>query len=110
MRPDAYAEGNYSKEMFKYRNEKIDDQLAKYVSDGLPAGSGLWACGTIVWRNVDAARTFGQAWYEENVAWTIQDQISFPYLVWKLEPNMGTFPAHEYENPYLKWWMHERNV
>jgi hypothetical protein len=88
----------------------LEGQAAHYLSDGLLAGSGLWACGTIVWRNVEKAREFGRRWYDENVRWTIQDQISFPYLVWKLQPNFGVFPAHEYENHYLKWWMHERNV
>lgn len=110
LRPDAYAEGNFSSFMDKYRGQNIEGQLAHYVSEGLPAGSGLWACGTIAWRNKESVKTFGRAWYEENVAWTIQDQISFPYLVWKLQPNFGVFPAHEYENPYLRWWMHERNV
>ena len=110
MRPDAFAEAAYSRTMGKYANEDLEGQVAHYLSDGLLAGSGLWACGTIVWRNREKAREFGRRWYEENLYWTIQDQISFPYLVWKLQPNFGVFPAHEYENPYLKWWMHERNV
>jgi DNA polymerase-1 len=59
----------------------------------MPEGFGLWACGAIVWRNSDKARQFGHAWHEENVRWSIQDQVSFPYLVWKLRPNFGVFPA-----------------
>lgn len=110
MRPDAYAEANYSQNMAKYNGQDLHGQTSHYLSEGFPAGSGLWACGTIVWRNCDASREFGSAWFGENVTWTIQDQVSFPYLVWKMQPNFGVFPAHEYENPYLKWWMHERNV
>jgi hypothetical protein len=72
----------------------------------MPEGFGLWACGAIVWRNSDKARRFGFAWHEENVRWSIQDQVSFPYLVWKLNPNFGVFPAREFHNPYLTWWGH----
>jgi len=109
-RPDAYAEAQYSRTMHKYKNQKIEAQADHYFNLGLPTGSGLWACGTIVWRNTGSVKEFGRLWYKENFIWSIQDQISFPYLAWRLKPNFGVFPAHEYENPYLKWWMHERNV
>jgi hypothetical protein len=72
----------------------------------MPEKFGLWACGAIVWRNKDKARQFGQAWLAENQRWSIQDQVSFPYLVWKMQPNFGVFPAREFHNPYLTWWKH----
>lgn len=106
MRPDVYAEANFSRHMEKYQNQNLDQQVAHYASRGLPAGSGLYACGTIVWRDTEACRVFGEAWMSENLRWTIQDQLSFPYLAWKLQPNFTTFPAHEYENPYLQWNHH----
>jgi hypothetical protein len=76
----------------------------------MPEKFGLWACGAIVWRNNDSARTFGQAWYEENLRWSIQDQVSFPYLLWNLKPNLGLFPHREFHNPYLTWWKHPKDV
>lgn len=109
-RPDVYAEAIFSNEMEKYQTQPLDAQVAHYNSLGLPAGSGLWACGTIVWRNTENSKLFGRAWLDENVRWSIQDQISFPFLVWKLKPNFGVFPAHQYDNPYLRWYMHEQNL
>lgn len=110
LRPDIYAEAHFSKNMDKYLHQPLDEQVAHYASDGLPAGSGLYACGTIVWRNTPACKEFGEAWLIENMRWTIQDQVSFPYLVWKLKPNFTTFPAHEYDNPYLHWNFHRSEL
>jgi hypothetical protein len=31
-------------------------------------------------------------------------------LVWKLNPNFGVFPAHEFHNPYLTWREHPKDV
>jgi hypothetical protein len=92
----------------KYNAYPIADQTAHYKAEGMPGDFGLWACGTIVWRNSAEARDFGRLWLIENMRWSIQDQVSFPYLVWKHRPKLGEFPADEYENPYLSW-NHHRN-
>jgi hypothetical protein len=94
----------------KYREDPIPDQTAFYRSQGMPEHFGLWACGTIVWRNSDQAKQFGSRWLMENIRWSIQDQISFPFLIWKHEPNFGVFPAHEYDNPHLIWNRHNTEL
>jgi hypothetical protein len=63
-----------------------------------------------VWRNTKEARKFGDDWYQENLDWSIQDQVSFPYLLWKHKPNFGVFPMGEFDNPYLTWWRHPKDV
>ena len=105
-----YQEAAYCQDWPKYCDWPIREQTEHYRAEGMPEGFGLWACGAIVWRNNDKARQFGQAWYEENLRWSIQDQVSFPYLVWKLNPNFGVFPAREFHNPYLTWWEHPKDV
>ena len=37
----------------------------------------------------DLIRTMNEMWMEENLRWTYQDQISLPYVLWKL----GITPA-----------------
>jgi hypothetical protein len=108
-RNDLYQEANYCQDWPKYNQWPIRDQTAHYKAEGMPEGFGLWACGAIVWRNNNQAQRFGQAWYQENVRWSIQDQVSFPYLVWKLEPTFGVFPAKEFDNPYLRWEKHPKD-
>lgn len=104
-----FREATYCQDWPKYSGERIREQTAHYRAEGMPEGFGLWACGAIVWRNCDKARGFGQAWYSENVNRSIQDQVSFPYLVWKLSPSFGVFPEHEFRNPYLQWHQHHRS-
>ena len=109
-RSDLYQEAAFCQDWPKYNQWPIREQVAHYRAEGVPEGSGLWACGAIAWRNNDSARRFGYAWHQENLRWSIQDQVSFPYLVWKLQPNFGVFPAHEFRNPYLTWREHPKDV
>lgn len=103
-----FQEAAYCQDWAKYSGEPIRDQTAHYRAEGMPEGFGLWACGAIVWRNREAAREFGRAWYAENRRWSIQDQVSFPFLLWKLQPDFAVFPAHEFQNPHLRWHSHRR--
>jgi hypothetical protein len=105
-----YKEASYCQDWPKYSSSPIRAQTEHYRSEGMPEGFGLWACGAIVWRNNEPARMFGDAWLDENHRWSIQDQVSFPFLVWKLMPRLGVFPAHEFRNPYLQWHSHKRNT
>lgn len=104
----AFAEAEFSATLPKYQNQAISllEQATAYRTEGMPANYGLWACGSIVWRNVPKMHEFGAAWLAEIDRWGIQDQVSFPYLVWKLHPRLGVFPAHEMHNPYLQWFHH----
>jgi hypothetical protein len=73
----------------------LREQTAHYRSEGMPEHFGLWACGTLVWRRTVQAETFGRAWLDENVRWSTRDQVSFPYLRWKMPLDFGTFPLSQ---------------
>lgn len=76
----------------RYRNVPLADQVAVYRAEGYPAHNGLYATGTIVWRNCDEARRLGDAWYAECLRWGYQDQVSFPVVAWRLGITPATFP------------------
>lgn len=101
-----FQEVDYCWSWPKYADWPLREQAAHYRADGMPERFGLFACGSLVWRDTPAARAFGQAWYAEQARWSIQDQVSFPYLLWKMRPAFGTFPANELNNPYLRWHEH----
>jgi hypothetical protein len=102
-----YQEAQYCQDWPKYAKYPIRGQTAHYRREGMPFKFGLWACGGIVWRNNETARRFGHEWLAQQHCWSIQDQVSFPYVVWKVEPKLGTFPAHEFLNPYLSYVGHK---
>lgn len=101
-----YAEATYCQDWPKYARWPIRKQTAHYRAMGMPEHFGLWACGALLWDDTDAARAFGEAWLHEQHAWSIQDQISLPFLLWYQPIDFRTFDAHEYVNPWLRWHPH----
>jgi hypothetical protein len=92
----------------RYRDFPMSAQADAYRAEGMPERFGLFACGTLVWRRTDAAVNFGRAWLAEQHRWSIQDQVSFPFLLWKMRPDFGVFPADELNNRWLTWHPHAR--
>lgn len=68
----------------KYANEPMDEQVAFYRSEGFPEEYGLYECG-ISARDLSnpKVKELGELWYKENIDWSYQDQVSFPYCLWK---------------------------
>jgi hypothetical protein len=92
----------------KYKDYPLREQLAHYVADGMPEMWGLYAGGTVGWRFTDEAKALGEAWYAENVRWSIQDQVSLPYLLWSTGKPFGIWSANEYQNDFLRLRWDER--
>jgi hypothetical protein len=96
-----------SRQSPKYDAAPLENQLAHYVKEGFKDDLGLWACGVIARKHTRNVIDFGNAWLVENMAWTIQDQISLPYLVWQRHFSVGKFPEHLWDGP-LNWAHHNR--
>ncbi len=82
-----YAEHTASAEAHleaKYGGMPIAEQVAHYRAEGHPEHWGLIHSGLIVRRNNDRVRAFGEAWWAEIVAWSIQDQLSLPPVLRRL--------------------------
>jgi hypothetical protein len=86
----------------KYAPYDIRGQVNHYDTEGMPHGWGLFACGLIGWRFTDEAKRFGDLWLNEQYAWSIQDQVALPYLLWASGKPFGIWPAHQYQNPFFR--------
>lgn len=63
----------------------LKDRERVYRLEGLPAHSGLIEGHFMIRRHNDPAlMRFGDRWFEHVLRYSRRDQISFPYLVWKL--------------------------
>ncbi len=78
-----YEEASCCIDWPKYRKWPIDIQIKKYKSEGYPENNGLWACGVLMRKHTKEIKELGNQWLIENTMYSIQDQISFPYLLWK---------------------------
>lgn len=106
-RDDVAAEAEFCRSWPKYRAEPLREQVAHYRAAGLPEPSGLYACGTVARRHTARQMALGVAWLVECHAWSIQDQVSFPYVCWRAGVTPGTW-----DTPIaslLAWTSHTRD-
>lgn len=87
-RNSIIAEAKFSSFLSKYPDQNVIGQANHYVSLGFPDGHGLWAGGLFIWRNCLKVRQLGQLWLDEILRWTVQDQLSLPFALWRcgIEP------------------------
>ena len=98
-----YDEAEYCKNMPKYVSQPIDNQVEQYKNDGYPRQNGLYACGIIVSKPTTNTKIFMGAWWYENVSKTYQDQLSFPYVSWKLKIPVKMCEINIYKNQYVEF-------
>ena len=68
---------------------------------------GLFAGGVIARRRDDPViRRLNEMWLEENVRFTYQDQLSLPFLLWKLDVHPAIFPQHLWRTRWGRWNAH----
>lgn len=101
-RDDAEDEAVFSATLPRYDGEMLRRQARHYRAAGLPIPSGLWACGFIVRRNTPAAWEFGDAWHAEIDRWGPQDQVSFPFVAWRLGIPIVDLPGKAISNSWLR--------
>ncbi len=94
----------------KYRDGPLLEQAAHYLSEGMPEHFGLWATTCIARHHTDRMRALGDAWLDEMHRWTIQDQVSLPYLFWRDGISPGTFGIHQLDNDMVAWMAHAQEL
>lgn len=100
-RVDATHEARVSMGLAKYQGSRVLEQARFYKEQGFPANWGLFAAGTVGWVFTPRTKRFGALWLRECEDWSIQDQVSLPYLLWSEGMKFGAWQANEYQNPYL---------
>lgn len=104
-----YQEAAYCQDWGKYSAWPIREQVAAYRTEGMPEHFGLWCASVIGMRHTAQVKDFGAAWLAEQHRWSIQDQVSLPYLLWKLNKGIGTWDAHEFNNEFIQYHPHQRS-
>ena len=102
-----YDEATASLRWAKYHGLPIAAQVESYRAEGYPAHHGLMACTVIVrdpratqWHAID------EAWWQENLLWTYQDQLSLPVVLWRRHRQVGWIPGHLWRHPLFEWVPH----
>lgn len=86
----------------------IREQMDKYESEGFPAGFGLWECGMIIRKHNEATREFNERWWAEITRFSQRDQLSFPYVMWKMQGKikLKTLDGNVRNHKYFRYENH----
>ncbi len=87
----------------RYDGEPIWQQVNEYLQDPDFVDNNLWACGILIYRKDVNVFNFLYEWYCHCCIYSVQDQLSFPYLLDKSGIRIATLPGNELDNPYFKW-------
>lgn len=65
---------------------KLEMQINDYINDKYPnKRGGLYSSGIIFRKNTQKINELFELWFEHNMKYTTRDQISLPYVLWKLK-------------------------
>lgn len=92
----VYAEGKAVCENGLDDHRIVRERMRTYRAEGLPEHAGLIEGHFILRRHNDPDLVhFGERWFEHVLAYSRRDQISFPYLVWRLRLRFDYITALE---------------
>jgi hypothetical protein len=81
-RNNIYTEADLSIKMDKYECQDIPSQIKKYKEEGFSENNLFW-CGFFCRKLNEKINKIFDDWWNENIKMSFQDQISFPYVLWK---------------------------
>ena len=110
-RDDIYDEAEFSATMPKYDGQPLLDQAEHYWREGIPHNGGLWSCASMARARSAKLDALMNDWWAEILRWTLQDQISLPYVLHKHGITPKAWPHYppgspQAESPWLKIHRH----
>jgi hypothetical protein len=110
-RDNIFDEVQASMPMRKYAGLPLQQQVEHYRARGFPGTNGLYASGVMVRDSSNRRiRRLGREWMRENVRWTYQDQLSLPYLLWRVAITPGVIPYNLWDNPLFTLTPHTSDL
>jgi hypothetical protein len=82
FRNNIKDESEISMTIDKYKDQDIIGQVNKYINNGY-IDNFLYECGIFIVKNNLIAKKSLDDWWNEIINNSYQDQISFPYVIWK---------------------------
>jgi hypothetical protein len=67
----------------RYKEQKVEEQYKMYVADKFPDNLGLYELTMFIRKNNTTINTLFDDWWQHNLKYSYQDQISYPYVLWK---------------------------
>jgi hypothetical protein len=83
----------------RYSGEPMEEQISKYYQNESFIDNKLFACGCFVYSQklVESSQNLMKDWFYHNCIWSVQDQLSLPYLLQKYKTNYNTIEKNIFE-------------
>lgn len=88
-----YDEAAFCLEKGKGVKVKLRRQIKAYRKVGMPAGWGLAESKCVIRRNTERVKRLNEAWWAELQEFSLRDQVSFPYVCWKMGLQWRVIPG-----------------
>lgn len=89
--------------------QKAFGQLLRYKKEKYMPEQGLY-CGTVFIRNMNHPRIeeFNELWWQEIERGSFRDQLSLPYVLWKMGEQPAIFDINLWSNEFFEYKKHLR--
>jgi hypothetical protein len=87
----------------RYEGERMIEQVQSYSKDTTWVDNVLFECGTFIYsKDIVANKEHNvmKEWFYHNCIWSVQDQLSLPYLLHKFGIRYKLFEGNVYSNQY----------
>lgn len=88
---------------FTPSKQAILDQVAHYRAEGYPEHNGMIEGPVFLRRMTSQVKEFCERWWEEAMRFSSRMQLSFNYLMWKLNMQYEEIPLDSYLGSIFKW-------
>jgi len=88
----------------RYSGEKMTEQVDFYLKDATWQDNLLLACGIFIYsKSIIENKEYNlmKEWFYQNCLWSVQDQLSLPYLLHKFKTSFRLFEGSVYLNYYI---------
>lgn len=91
-----------------YGKYELEKQVDRYFKSGFPTGFGINGNGIMVRKNTDNIRRLMLEWWKEITIWSVRDQLSLPFCVWKLglKDKVKILDIDNVRDKYVLWKKH----
>lgn len=97
---------NYARDYLneRYATEPMREQIARYLQDPEFPDDKLFSAGMFIYRPSGLVKATLKEWFYHCCRWSVQDQISLPYILEKSGLKVSTIDEGITTNPWVRYW------
>jgi hypothetical protein len=104
-----FDEAGFCLHLGKASRRVLAAQVQQYDMKQMPRHWGLASTRCLIRRHTEEVAELNVVWWKEIRTFSLRDQISLPYVCWKLGLKWNIIPGHALRHPHF-WYLKHRGV